>query len=71
MKMNSDMEENTYFKNIVMDAVDELKKHGKAYVFYQEQVNAIKEIIKKNINVEYDGDFYILTMGKVAITEDE
>lgn len=71
MKMNSDMEENIYFKNIVMDAVDELKKHGKTYVFYQEQVNAVKEIIKKNINVEYDGDFYILTMGKVAITEGE
>lgn len=71
MKMNSDMEENTYFKNIVMDAVDELKRHGKAYVFFQEQVDMIKKIIKKEIDVKYDDGFYTLTMGKVAITKCE
>ena len=35
-------------------------KNGIAYVFSMEQVNAIKSQVKYNIDINYDGSFYIL-----------
>ena len=40
-------EENAYFRGIVKDAVEELKDKGNTYVFFQEQVDAVKQIINK------------------------
>lgn len=34
--MIENVEENTYFKNVVKDAVEELKDKGNTYVFFQE-----------------------------------
>lgn len=58
------IEEDTYFKNIVKDAVDELEDEGNAYVFFQEQVDAVKQIINKEIDVSFDGTFYKMTLIK-------
>ena len=53
-------EENSYFKSVVRDAIEDLNKYGIAYVFSMEQVNAIKSQVKYNIDINYDGSFYIL-----------
>lgn len=52
------IEENTYFKNVVKDAVSDLKSKKSTYVFFQEQVDAIKEIMKCDLDISYDGTFY-------------
>lgn len=59
------LEENSYFKIVVKDAINDLKHKGSAFVFFQEQVDAVKSIMKNiNIQVHYDGTFFILTLNK-------
>ena len=58
------IEENTYFKNVVKDAVEELKYKGTTYVFFQEQVDAVKQIINKEVKVNFDGTFYKIVLIK-------
>ena len=50
--------ENTYFKNVVKDAIKDLKDNKATYVFFQEQVDAIKEIMKCDLDINYDGTLY-------------
>ena len=50
--------ENTYFKNVVKDAIKDLKDNKATYVFFQEQVDAIKEIMKCDLDISYDGTLY-------------
>lgn len=58
-------EENNYFKNIVKDAIKDLKSNKQAFAFFEEQVIAIKESLKdKNIIVEEKEGIYYLTIGK-------
>ena len=57
-------EENAYFKGIVKDAVEELEDKGDAYVFFQEQVDAVKQIINKEVEVSFDGTFYKIVLIK-------
>lgn len=58
------IEENTYFKNVVKDAVRDLKNNKVTYVFFQEQVDAVKEIINKEVKVSFDGTFYKIVLIK-------
>ena len=59
------LEENSYFKSVVKDALSDLKHNGSAFVFFQEQVDAVKSIMKDiNIQVHYDGTFFKLTLNK-------
>lgn len=57
-------EENSYFKNVVKDAVNELKDKGNTCVFFQEQVDAIRKMIKGEIKVNFDGTFYKIKLIK-------
>ena len=53
-------EENSYFKNVVRDALDDLKHNKQAYVFYIEQVDAVKKQFKGKLKVEeVEGVFYL------------
>lgn len=53
-------EENSYFKNVVRDALDDLKHNKQAYVFYIEQVDAVKQQFKGKLKVEeIEGVFYL------------
>ena len=59
------LEENSYFKIVVKDAISDLKHNGSAFVFFQEQVDAVKSIMKDtNIQVHYYGTFFKLTLNK-------
>ena len=58
------IEENTYFKNVIKDAVRDLKNNKVTYVFFQEQVDAIKQIINKEVEVSFDGTFYKIALIK-------
>ena len=59
------LEGNSYFKIVVRDAISDLKHNGSAFVFFQEQVHAVKSIMKDiNIQVHYDGTFFKLTLNK-------
>ena len=62
--MMDNIEENTYFKNVVKDAIEELKGKGSTYVFFQEQVDAVKQIINKEVEVTFDGTFYKIVLIK-------
>ena len=62
--MMENVEENTYFKNVVKDAVEDLKYKGTTYVFFQEQVDAVKQIINKKVKVSFDGTFYTIVLIK-------
>ena len=62
--MMENVEENTYFKNVVKDAVEDLKYEGTTYVFFQEQVDAVKQIINKEVKVNFDGTFYKIVLIK-------
>ena len=62
--MMENVEENTYFKNVVKDAVEDLKYKGITYVFFQEQVDAVKQIINKEVKVNFDGTFYKIVLIK-------
>lgn len=64
--MKETFEENTYFKNVVKDAISELKSRGNTVVFFQEQVDAIENLFDKELSVEFDGTFY-----KLSIKEEE
>ena len=57
-------EEDTYFRNVVKDAVEDLRNNKVAYVFFQEQVDAIKQMINKEIKVSFDGTFYKIVLVK-------
>ena len=57
-------EEDTYFRNVVKDAVEDLRNNKVAYVFFQEQVDAVKEIINKEVKVSFDGTFYKIVLIK-------
>lgn len=53
-------EENSYFKNVVKEALNDLKFNSRAHVFFIEQVNAVKEKFKGELKVEErDGVFYL------------
>ena len=52
------IEGDTYFKNVVKDAIRILKSNKATYVFFQEQVDAIKEIMKCDLDISYDGTLY-------------
>ena len=53
-------DETSYFKNVVKDAVDDLKHNRQAYVFCKEHIEAVEQLIKKKILVkEIDGIFYL------------
>ena len=56
--MIENIEENAYFKNVVKDAIKDLKSNKATYVFFQEQVDAIKEIMKCDLDISYDGTLY-------------
>lgn len=58
------IDENTYFKNVVKDAVEDLRNNKVAYVFFQEQVDAVKQMINKEIKVSFDGTFYKIVLVK-------
>ena len=59
------LKESSYFKIVVKDAISDLKHKGSAFVFFQEQVDAVKSIMKDiNIQVHYDGTFFKLTLNK-------
>lgn len=57
-------EENSYFKNIVKDALDDLKHNKQAYVFYIEQVEEVKKQFKGKLKVEEKEGIYYLTLEK-------
>ena len=54
-------EENSYFRNVVKDALDDLKNNKRAYVFYEEQVQAVKKIFKGKLLVEKKDHIFYLT----------
>ena len=62
--MITELEENVYFKTVVKDALNDLKNNGSAFVFFQEQVDALREMIDKEIEVKYDGTFFRITLKK-------
>ena len=62
--MIENVEENTYFKNVVKDAVEELKDKEANYVFFKEKVDAVKQIINKEVNVIFDWTFYKIVLIK-------
>ena len=62
--MIENVDGDTYFKNVVKDAVEELKDKGATYVFFQEQVDAVKQIINKEVKVSFDGTFYKIVLIK-------
>lgn len=57
-------EENSYFKNVVRDALDDLKHNKQAYVFYIEQVDAVKKAFKGKLKVVENEGVYYLTKVK-------
>lgn len=60
-------EENSYFRNVVRDAIDDLKHNKQAYVFYIEQVEEVKKQFKKNLKVEEKEGIYYLTIEKECV----
>ena len=62
--MIENVDGDTYFKNVVKDAVEDLKYKGTTYVFFQEQVDAVKQIINKEVKVNFDGTFYKIVLIK-------
>lgn len=57
-------EENSYFKNVVRDALDDLKHNRQTYVFYIEQVDAVKKAFKGKLKVVENEGVYYLTKVK-------
>lgn len=55
-------EENNYFKTIVKDALSDLKYKKNACVFYEEQVEAVRNQFKGEIKVIEKDDFFYLTV---------
>ena len=63
-------EENSYFRNVVRDALDDLKHNRQAYVFYIEQVEEVKKQFKgkEEIKVEEKEGVYYLTLEKKCVS---
>ena len=64
-------EENSYFRNVVRDALDDLKHNKQAYVFYIEQVEEIKKQFKGKeeiIKVEEKEGIYYLTLEEKCVS---
>jgi hypothetical protein len=61
-------EENSYFKNVVKDAIDDLKHNRRAYVFYQEQVDAVIQTFKGKIKVKEEEGVYYLTLEEKCVS---
>ena len=54
-------EENTYFKNVIKEAVEDIKNHKRGYVFDEEQIAAVREIFGGKLKVEEKEGIYYLT----------
>lgn len=63
-------EENSYFRNVVRDALDDLKHNRQAYVFYIEQVEEVKKQFKgkEEIKVEEKEGIYYLTLEEKCVS---
>lgn len=63
-------EENSYFRNVVRDALDDLKHNKQAYVFYIEQVEEVKKQFKgkEEIKVEEKEGIYYLTLEEKCVS---
>lgn len=61
-------EENSYFRNVIKDALDDLKHNRQAYVFYIEQVEEVKKQFKKKIKVEEKEGIYYLTLERKCVS---
>lgn len=61
-------EENSYFRNVVRDALDDLKHNRQAYVFYIEQVEEVKKQFKEKIKVKEEEGIYYLTLEKKCVS---
>jgi hypothetical protein len=61
-------EENSYFRNVVRDALDDLKHNRQAYVFYIEQVEEVKKQFKGKIKVKEEEGIYYLTLEKKCVS---
>ena len=51
-----------YFKQVVRDAVKDLKKNGEAFVFSREQLDEVIKNMNEEIDFEYDGYCYNLSI---------
>ena len=61
-------EENSYFRNVIKYALDDLKHNRQAYVFYIEQVEEVKKQFKKKIKVEEKEGIYYLTLERKCVS---
>lgn len=53
-------DENNYFRIVVKEAINDLKDKGKAFVFFEEQLEILKKQYENELNVKIDnGIFYI------------
>ena len=57
-------EENTYFRNVIKDALKDLRKKGVAYIFTEEQAKMLKKVCKKELTIEIEDGIYKVTMKK-------
>ena len=57
-------EKDTYFKNVVKDAVRDLERRGIAYLFNEEQLSAFNQYNKRDVDIKFDGDFFIIKKKK-------
>lgn len=64
-------EENSYFKNVVRDALDDLKRKGSATAFYKEQVDAIIKEYNGELKVKEDDGFYKIITTNFAKKEEK
>lgn len=53
-----------YFKQVVRDAVKDLRKNGEAFVFSREQLDEVIKNMNKEVNFEYDGYCYNLSINR-------
>lgn len=62
--------ENSYFRNVVRDALDDLKHNRQAYVFYIEQVEEVKKQFKgkEKIKIEEKEGIYYLTLEEKCVS---
>ena len=63
-------EENSYFRNVVRDALDDLKHNRQAYVFYIEQVEEVKKQFKgkEEIKEKKKEGIYYLTLEEKCVS---
>lgn len=53
-----------YFKQVVRDAVKDLRKNGEAFVFSREQLGEVIKNMNEEVNFEYDGYCYNLSINR-------